>query len=210
MDTQPIETISGTNGLCAHLYQDEDAESPRVDFDNLGRIATVHLRRHVLKDKGEDYLPEDLGNWDEVEAYLRRERGAAVVMPVFLYDHSGISISTGSFVGRAPHASWDSGQVGLVYARGEDIRRWYGVKRLSKATLDMAAELVKAEVETFNQYLSGDVYWYKIVRTSTCDKCGNSSAEDLESLGGLYGYEYAKKEAMAAIEALEKKYAKEG
>jgi len=37
------------------------------------------------------------------------------ILPLYLYDHSGISISSGSFIGRAPHAEWDSGQVGFSY-----------------------------------------------------------------------------------------------
>lgn len=37
------------------------------------------------------------------------------IMPLHLYDHSGQSISTGSFVGRAQHAEWDSSQVGYIY-----------------------------------------------------------------------------------------------
>lgn len=37
------------------------------------------------------------------------------ILPLFLYDHSGLAMSTGSFVGRAHHAEWDSGQVGYIY-----------------------------------------------------------------------------------------------
>lgn len=38
-----------------------------------------------------------------------------VILPVYLYDHTVQRISTGSFVGRAVHAEWDSGQVGWIY-----------------------------------------------------------------------------------------------
>lgn len=41
------------------------------------------------------------------------------ILPLFLYDHSGVSMSTGSFVGRVPHAEWDSGQVGYIYMSKE-------------------------------------------------------------------------------------------
>ena len=46
---------------------------------------------------------------------LCNESGKVVVMPLSLYDHSGISMSTSSFLGRAPHAEWDSGTVGFIY-----------------------------------------------------------------------------------------------
>lgn len=41
------------------------------------------------------------------------------ILPLYLYDHSGISMSTGSFIGRAPHAEWDSGCVGFIYLEKE-------------------------------------------------------------------------------------------
>lgn len=37
------------------------------------------------------------------------------VLSLYLYDHSGITLSTDSFIGRAQHAEWDSGQVGFIY-----------------------------------------------------------------------------------------------
>lgn len=41
--------------------------------------------------------------------------GDVAIMPLFLYDHGGLTMSTSSFVGRAHHAEWDSGQVGYIY-----------------------------------------------------------------------------------------------
>ena len=38
-----------------------------------------------------------------------------LMLPLYLYDHSGLAMSTESFSGRAPHAEWDSGQVGWIY-----------------------------------------------------------------------------------------------
>lgn len=43
--------------------------------------------------------------------------------PLYLYDHSGLALSTGSFFGRALHAEWDSGIVGFVYMSREDAMR---------------------------------------------------------------------------------------
>lgn len=42
-----------------------------------------------------------------------------VMLQLYLYDHSGISISSSSFVGRAHHADWDSGPVGFIYCTKE-------------------------------------------------------------------------------------------
>jgi hypothetical protein len=200
---QIIETLKGPGRIYAHLYQDDSPGNPRED-DNLGRLATVHLRRHQLMDVGEAPLPEDLSGWDAVEAYLRRERGAVVILPVFLYEHSGMAISTGSFIGRAQHAAWDSGQVGFIYATRAGILANFMVKKLSKLILGRTRQLLEGEVNRFNQYIQGDVYLYQIIRETKCDKCGHIEPECVDSCGGFYGYEEAKKEAQAAMEAAAK------
>lgn len=45
------------------------------------------------------------------------------ILEANLYDHSVLRMSTSSFLGRAQHAEWDSGQVGWVYASHEDIKK---------------------------------------------------------------------------------------
>lgn len=53
--------------------------------------------------------------WPAEMLRMCEKYGEVAVLPLYLYDHSGISMSTGSFVGRAQHAEWDSGQVGYIY-----------------------------------------------------------------------------------------------
>lgn len=62
-------------------------------------------------------LADDVLDYCYPDTLLRlcEKYGDVAIQPLYLYDHSGISISTGSFVGRAPHAEWDSGQVGYIY-----------------------------------------------------------------------------------------------
>ena len=195
-----LETIEGTGGLRAHIYQDEDPSNPRDD-DNLGRIATVNLSRHHLADEGEAYLPEDLSGWDEVEGYLRRERQAVVILPVYLYDHSMISIGTETFVGRAHHASWDSGQVGFIYATKNDILDNFMAKNLTERILAHTKHYLEGEIKIFDQFLRGEVYGYQVVRK--CPDCGRDDHADLGSCWGYYGVEEAREAAMAALEAKE-------
>ena len=54
---------------------------------------------------------------------------------------------------------------------------------------EQAAALLAGEVDTYNMYLTGDVWIYVIE---------DEDGEVLESCGGNYGLEYAKKEAAAA------------
>jgi hypothetical protein len=196
-----IETIKGKKGLVANLYQDADPSNPRED-DNLGRIATVHLRNHRLTDSDEDFLPEDLSGWEAVERYLMRERDAVVILPVFMYDHSGVAISTRSWIGRAQHADWDSGQVGYIYATRKAILKEYSIAKILPTFKAKVKSLLEGEIETFNQYIQGDVYGYQIVKP--CPTCGAESSDGLDSCWGFYGLDYARKEAKSALEAAAK------
>lgn len=179
-----IETIKH-KGFTIEIFDDPDISNPRED-ECMGRIATVHLSRYRLKDDREDYLPEDLGGWAEVEDYLRLERGAQVVLPLYLYDHSVQSVSTESFVGRAHHADWDSGQIGFIYANRADINRFLVTARLTKDVLARAERILREEVQAFDYYVRGEGYGYKVT-----DKHG-------EEIGSCWGYNTIKGAVLAA------------
>jgi len=107
---------------------------------------------------------------------------SALLLPLFLYDHSGITMSTGAF-----SCPWDSGQVGWIYATHDDIRREYSRKRLSKKTLDRARTLLEGEVEEYDNYLTGNV-WGFIVE--------DEDGDNLDSCWGFNGEpEYCLSEA---------------
>lgn len=83
-----------------------------------------------------------------------------VILPLNLYDHSGISMSVSSFVGKAHHAEWDSGQVGWIYATAEDIQKEYS--SLSPESMEKANRLLQGEVENYNHYLTGQCYGFRL------------------------------------------------
>ena len=87
-----IETIE-YKGLTIKIYQDEDAENPR-DWDNFGHMICFHSR-YTLGDKHE-MTPEDAR-----QLYDRKD---VIALPLYLYDHSGITIRTSPF-----SCPWDSG-----------------------------------------------------------------------------------------------------
>jgi len=76
-----------------------------------------------------------------------------VTMPLYLLDHSGISISTRDF-----GDPWDSGRVGIIYMSREEILDNWGGKILTKKLRQQAKDSMKGSVEEFDQYLTGDVY----------------------------------------------------
>lgn len=181
------------NGYKVEIMRDEDPESPR-EWDNLGRMLCFH-KRHTLGDKLADLpftISADMFNgWAEVEAYLEKQ-GAVIILPLYLYDHSGLRIKVGSFQGLLPqgHAEFDSGQIGFIIALREDMKKEYGVKRLTKKHLARATKLLEGEVETYDQFLRGDVWGYSIQ-----DRDG----EVIDSCWGYYGLEECRKAAEAAV-----------
>jgi len=50
---------------------------------------------------------------------LVTDSNTAALKPLYLYDHSGLAMSTSSFSGRLPHAEWDSGCVGFIFMEKE-------------------------------------------------------------------------------------------
>ncbi len=91
---------------------------------------------------------------------LLSEREDIVILPLYLYDHSIQSISTGSFIGRAQHAEWDSGQVGYIYADRDAILKAYASIDLD--SVQKAAEVLEAETEAYDMYLRGECYGFRL------------------------------------------------
>lgn len=170
------------------IAHDDMQESPR-DWDNLGTMVCFHSR-YTLGDKHSHTNPSEFVHAlsglyeDEYDCYLTEEQADRcwaeihkkyVILPLYLYDHSGITMSTSPFSCR-----WDSGQVGYIYMSLEDIRKEYNVKRVSKKMREKIATYLTGEVETYDKYLTGEVYGFTI-------KKGEDKV-DIDSCWGFYGY----------------------
>lgn len=139
---------------------DTDAMNPRTDFDNLGTIVTWH--RHY--ELGDEQPKIDRDEW-------RTTIPPAIILPVYMYDHSGITIATKPFNDR-----WDSGLLGYIYVTEE--------KLISEGHTEWEEQKVKdwltGEIETYDQYLRGEVYGYEIYKDGKL----------LDSVWGFYGYNF--------------------
>jgi hypothetical protein len=180
MHREPIDTIE-YRGYQIKVYVDQNADNPRGDY-SLGKMVCWH--HHY--DLGDERL--DSGTFtsrDGVETYLEKERKARIILPVYMYQHGCIALSTSSFRGRAHHAEWDSGQVGFIYATRESILETYGGKKLTKKLIERATKLLEGEVETYGYFVNGEVYGYEIT------KDGNED-DVLDSCWGFYGPDWKK------------------
>jgi hypothetical protein len=178
------------------IMPDSSPESPR-EWDNLGTMICFH-RRYNLGDK-HDYDHSDYDSWGEMKAAIIKKENAGVILPLYLYDHSGITISTSPF-----SCNWDSGQIGFIFISKEKMLLEYGGKIVTKKLKEKVTEYLKGEVETYDQYLRGNIYGYKISKVTTCDQ-GHEHKEELESVWGFYGEDNCLEEA----ETIVKHYMKE-
>ena len=74
----------------------------------------------------------------------------SLVMPLYLYDHSGIAISTGSF-----SCPWDSGKIGIIYAPYSKIKKWFGWSRMTKKRVELVRKSLLCEVEEYDKFIRG-------------------------------------------------------
>lgn len=151
-------------GFNIEIWPEEYPENPRTEFDHAATMACFH-RRYDLGDKHEFSDPEEL------VAFVQSDD--VVSLPLYLYDHSGITMSTGR--GYPFNDPWDSSQVGFIYMTKADIRENWGVKKVTKAVREKAIQLMEAEVSEYDDYLTGNIYGFTVTDPkdpSNSDSCG--------------------------------------
>lgn len=159
------------------IYQDENPQNPRTEWDQLGTMVCFH-RRYGLGDK-HDMKSSSFESWGEMFDYIQKTYDTALILSLYLYDHSGITMKVGPFSeGQAQHAQWDSGQVGFIYVSKEKVRKDLGVKVITMKVMNRVCEILTQEVLTYDQYLRGDVYGY-VVEAEGGDSCWGFFGEDV-------------------------------
>lgn len=185
------------------IEYDTDPENPRTDIEGwLGTMVCWH-RRYTLGDKHKYSDPQDFARslladfidpdkvdrmgdkkvFDELQKYV-------VILPLFLYDHSGLSMNTGGF-----SCPWDSGQVGYIYVTRQAIREQYEVKSVHKNLRNKVLDILKAEVAVYDEYLRGNVFGFvlekKVTYKSTEDEDDTLvNYEEVDSCWGFIGEEH--------------------
>ena len=137
---------------------DDMAESPITAFDNVGQMVLKHRKYDLPNEIHLDF--NEFMSWNEVYEFLKPQY--EFILPVYMYDHSGITISTTPFGDK-----WDSGQIGYIVSN-EDFTIYGGLETL---------EILEKEVQTFNYYLEGNCYGFRITK----------DGEEIDSCFGFYG-----------------------
>jgi len=129
MDERVVQYAENEKARLAIMIE-EYPRNPR-EWDNLGTMICWHSR-YSLGDEHNYKTPQDfyfamaeeiMGDTRKVEEMTEEEikdfvleSDELVILPLYLYDHSGITMNTTGF-----SCPWDSGQVGWIYA----LKKWF-------------------------------------------------------------------------------------
>ena len=54
--------------------------------------------------------------------------------------------------------------LGYIYVTKENVRKEYGVKRVTRKIIEKVTKLLECEVQEYDHYLTGNVYGYEITK----------------------------------------------
>ena len=214
----PFEMVDKKgNKYTLRVEQDETPLNPRKDWDNVGTMICWHRHydlgdKHLYEDSFEFLIgvAQEIGiytenMWDMEQEELEKkilETDLVVIVPLNLYYHSGISISTSNSY---PYNDrWDAGCVGFAYITKEkamkELREYVFDENGKRIMIEhysdsgfvthsfktnpltdetwkaRAREVIDTEVETYDKYLCGDVYGFILEKEVTveekCPHCG--------------------------------------
>lgn len=169
----PVISEAKIGDKIMRISYEECPESPRV-CDNLGTMVCWHSR----------YDLGDKHNYSIAEFKEKMKMQDMVVLPLYLYDHSGITMNVAR---NYPfNCRWDSMQVGWIFCTYSKIRQEYKKIRISAELKMKVKDILVSEVATYDQYLRGDICGFEVVQVGTCN-LGYEHEAHLDSCWGFYG-----------------------
>jgi len=120
------------------------------------------------------------------DPYITEDGGESVldtdilaILPIYGYEHSGISINAGY---NRYHCIWDSGQIGYAFIT-KDMAKQYGLETTSTEKLEQTIINITNEIDKIYQ---GEVY------SVVCEYLDDDNTViDYDICGGFIGYEWA-------------------
>lgn len=155
------------------VFQDINADNPVETGELLTKFICFHNKYKLGNEH--DYNPKDFNGWDELEDHIRKEEDAILIKRLSLYDHSGINLYLGE-----PCDRWDSGYVGFAVITKESLRE-FGVDD------ENLEDRMFQDVETYDNFLTEDVYAYVLIEETKCNCCGLYKYGSISSGYGYFG-----------------------
>jgi hypothetical protein len=179
----PVEDFT-VDTATVTIFYDDDPESPRDYWCNLGVMLCSHSRYTL----GDDRLPNHIDTMEELRDWVTRTYNPTVILPLYLLDHSGLSMRAGSPSPFDP-GGWDTSLVGVIFDT-EATREECGTSP------EFIEECLRGEVDTYSRYLEGQVFGY-VVETPDGDQ---------DSCWGFFDIDHVREEATAVAEAMSVAY----
>lgn len=182
----PREWSNVCTMVCWHNHYDL---GDNHTFDN-----PDEFMRHLYLDvTGKHWCDDhDCDDWQDVYNELK-ETNLVLIKQINLYDHSGITVSTSNSY---PYNDrWDAGCVGFIYVTKKTLFEECG-DITEENWKERGDEYLEGEMKTYDQYLRGDVYGFKLTKIVTqqekCPHCGEvineyEDEEEIDSCWGFYG-----------------------
>lgn len=180
------ESIALPSGFRIEVVSDDDFQSPCGEWDMVG---TMVLTSHC----GYNFGHKTASN-DELAAINNDPNN--LVIPVYMYDHSGITINTTGF-----SCPWDSGQVGIMYCTKKKAVYEFGKKICTKKVVEKALRAMIGEVKSVDDVLTGNVWGFIVY---------DPEGEAVDSCWGFVGdSKYCLEEGLSMVKYYEKQASKE-
>ena len=166
-------------------YYDNYPDNPR-NWDNLGTMVCFH-KRFDLGDTT-DYRSVHYGAWGDLRNDIEEKEGEVTILPLFLYEHGGITIRTSPF-----GCQFDSGQVGFIYVSKDKIENEC-IDELK------VIKYLEDEVDTYDKFLRGECFGYKVFKIKICS-LGHKHEEEVESCFGYYDEDECMTDGVGMVDA---------
>ena len=175
------------NKVQAELVYDQHADNPR-DCGNLGTILIAPDKAHwianrdVAVDTSIPFGNSPFEHWDNIrrEQLKLKKSEIAIAYPITKYEHGSISLSLGYKQG------WDYTVSGFVYVTKEQVRKCYGVDRITKSIIELAKNCIQSELDMLTAWLNGDCYGWQIKEYALTDD--GLDWKEVDVLDACWGY----------------------
>jgi len=160
-------------GYMIVISTDDDPINPREYDDDIVTIHVAHTRYN--------FGDENYNDRESIEeARQEAKRNGDLTLPLYMYDHSGITISLSPF-----SCPWDSGQVGFVQVSRKAMIENWGKVNFTPKLKEKAKEVAKNVVQELDDYLTGNVHRFDVC---PIDEDGEyDTIDSIEGCGNFIG-----------------------
>lgn len=170
------------------IEQDDMPLNPREDYD--GNLCTIFSQKGNwdIGDPGYSYARDEAPEKYK-EFKKRQDKGEIFMLPIYMYDHSGQTISLRDFQDR-----WDSGICGFAFVEKEKLfKEWPDTTEDNWK--EKAYQVIQDEIETYDKYIKGEAYAWLLEKTEIVEHTRKSDGrtwttiewEVAEAIGGYLG-----------------------